>query len=106
MWTDAQQERLDDLRQRAQSSQFASDDQHDLDRLLHELERAEWETLRPSLGRIRAEQIQAHADFAQIQAQNAVLGALADRYSDLLARAKVQLDSLMHERDVLRTEYV
>src|SRR2546430_9371610 len=99
MWDDDKQRRLDDLQQRAQHGSLPDDDQQILDRLLYELEQAEWAALRPGLSRLRSEHGQLQADLGRLQTQNAILAALAERYADLLARAKVQLDELMIERE-------
>ncbi len=76
-----------------------------LDLLLLDLEQAEWAALRPSLSRLRSEQEDLRVDLGQVRARNAVLTSLAERYVDLLARAKAQLDGLSQERYELRREY-
>jgi hypothetical protein len=101
MWSDEKQQRLDELQRRAQRESLPNDDQQELAHLLHELEQIEWADVRPALSRIRAEQEALQADLGRLQAQNAVLAALAERYADLLARAKVQLAGLTSEREAL-----
>lgn len=105
MWDSDKQRRLDELQQRARQAPLPADEQLLLDRLVLELEQVEWAALRPALGRLRREQEDLQADLSQMHTQNALLVALADRYSDLLARAKGQLDSLAREHEVLRAEY-
>jgi len=51
------------------------------------------------------EQGQFQANLSHLQAQNAVLSALTERYTDLIARARVQLAGLTDEREALRAEY-
>jgi hypothetical protein len=104
-WDDQKQQTLDDLRRLAQERMLTADEQQTLERLVHDLEHAEWTTLRPELSRLRQEQGQLQADLSQLEVQNATLAALGDRYADLLARARMQLASLLDEREVLRTAY-
>jgi len=105
MWDEDKQRHFDELRQRAQHTALTAEEQRMLDRLLLDLEQAEWAALRPALSRFRSEQEDLRVDLGQVQARNAVLTSLAERYADLLARAKVQLDGLSQERYELRTEY-
>ena len=105
MWDDEKQRRYDSLRARADQETLAAEEQRQLDQLRSELEQAEWATLRPGLEALRREQQQLQADLGQLHSENAVLGALAERYADLLARAKVQLAGLVSEREALMSEY-
>jgi hypothetical protein len=105
MWDDAKQQRLNDLQRRAQAGPVPAADQRVLDELLYDLERAEWAALHPALGRSRREQEALASELSQLRAQNAVVAALAERYADLLARARAQLAGLTSERDALRREY-
>ena len=105
MWDDAKQQRLNELQQRANQGPLPADAQQTLDELLHYLEQAEWAGLRPALSLLRQEEETLQAELAPLQARNAVLAALAERYVDLLARAKVQLAGLNNEREALRLEY-
>ncbi|HVC81689.1 MAG TPA: hypothetical protein VNL35_14450 [Chloroflexota bacterium] len=102
MWDETKQQRLDDLRQR---EPLPDDEQRTLEALLYELEQMEWAEMRPSLSRFLRDQEALAADLGQLQARNAVIGALADRYADLLERAKAQVAGLTRERDALRREY-
>lgn len=104
MWNDVKHQRLNELRRR-DAGTLTADERHALDRLLHELEQAEWGALRPTLSRLRQEQGQMQDELAQSGVQNAVLAALAERYADLLARANEQLANLRQEREALRAEY-
>jgi len=105
MWDTAKQKQLDDLRARAEHSALTADEQRTLDQLFAELEQQEWSALRPALDALRKDQGQFQTDLGHIQAQNAVLSALAERYTDLIARARVQLAGLVDERESLRAEY-
>ena len=105
MWNEEQQRQLDELRGRAEQETLPAEEQRQLDQLLAELEQAEWTALQPGLEALRQEQRQLQTELGQLRSQNAVLGALAERYADLLARAKAQLAGLMSERDALRAEY-
>ncbi len=105
MWDEDKQRHFDELRQRARHTALTAEEQQMLDLLLLDLEQAEWAALRPGLSRIQHEQGDLQVDLDQMQARNAVLTSLAERYADLLARAKVQLDGLSQERYELRTEY-
>ncbi|MGH2410882.1 MAG: hypothetical protein ACRDGS_11020 [Chloroflexota bacterium] len=73
--------------------------------LLYELEQSEWAAVRPTRNQFLSDQETLAADPGQLQARNAVIGALADRYADLLARAKTQVAGLTSEREALRREY-
>src|SRR6185295_4196752 len=99
MWDAAKQQQLDDLRQRADRGMLTTDEQRVLGQLLAELEQQEWGTLRPALDTLRQEQAQLQAGLGQLQAQNAVLAVLTERYTDLIARARVQLEGLSRERE-------
>jgi hypothetical protein len=105
MWDAAKQQQLDDLRTRAEHGALPADEQRTLDQLIAELEQQEWSALRPALDALRQEQSQLQADLGHLQAQNAVLSALTERYADLIARARVQLATLTDEREALRAEY-
>jgi seryl-tRNA synthetase len=106
MWNSEKQERLDELQQQSLIAGLPEDDQHALNALLSELEQAEWSTLQPALSGLRHSRNALASDLGQLQAQNAVVAALAGRYADLLARAKAQLAGLESERETLRREYV
>lgn len=103
MWDTNKQQQLNELQQR--KGVLTPDESQQLSQLLHELEQEEWQALRPALQRMRDEQSQLQQEKATLQAQNAVLAAIAERQADLLARAKAQLTSLLAERAILRTQY-
>jgi hypothetical protein len=105
MWDAAKQQQLDDLRRRADHGTLPADEQHSLDQLLAELEQQEWSVLRPALDTMREEQGQLQTELGHLQTQNAVLSALTERYTDLIARARVQLTGLTDEREALRAEF-
>jgi hypothetical protein len=105
MWDATKQQQLDDLRRRADHGALTADEQQTLDQLFAELEQQEWIALRPALDTLRGEQTLLQADLGHLQAQNAILSALTERYTDLIARARVQLAGLADEREALRAEY-
>lgn len=105
MWDEDKQRRLDELQRRVQHTVLTAEEQRVLDQLILDLEQAEWTALQPALNRIQHEQDDIWADLGQVQARNAALTSLAERYANLLARAKAQLDELAQERLVLRVEY-
>ena len=105
MWNETKQQQLDDLRRRAQHGVLIPEEQQLLDQLVSELEQQEWILLRPALDQLRHDQTELQANLSQLQAQNAVLAALAERYTDLIARARVQLAGLIREREALREAY-
>jgi hypothetical protein len=102
MWDHEKQQRFDLLQQRVLQTPLTAEEQQQLDLLVFELEQEEWAALRPALRHLRREQEELGADIAQTRMRTAQLGALAERYADLLARAQGQFDALAHEREVLR----
>ena len=105
MWDAAKQQRLNELQRRAEREPLPTDDQRALEALLHELEQAEWAAVRPVLSRLSRDQEALAKGVDRLQAQNAAVAALAERYADLLARANTQLAGLTREREALRREY-
>ena len=91
------------MQQRAECEPLPVDDRQALEELLYELEQAEWAAVCAALSRLRRDQEALATDLGQLQAQNAVVAAQADRYVDLLARAKTQMAGLTSEREALRT---
>ena len=81
------------------------DEQEQLDQFIHEVEQDEWKRLRPAIDASLQEQERLQSEIGHVHTQNAILIALAERYSDLLARARAQLTSLTDEREELRAEY-
>ena len=104
MWNKAKQEQLDYLRQREHEASLTSDERQSLEQLLHEIEQQEWGILHPALERMHQEQKQLQEQYGRLRTENAVLAALAERYEDLLARARVQLDGLLSEHQALKNE--
>lgn len=104
MWNKTKQEQLDFLRQREQDALLTGDERQTLEQLLHELEQQEWGVLHPALNRMHQEQKQLQEQYGRLRTENAILAALAERYEDLLARARVQLDGLVSEHQALRNE--
>lgn len=88
MWKEEEQRQLDDLRARAEQGTLSAEGQRQLDPLLSELEQAEWTALQPGFEALRHEQQRLQGDLGRIRSQNAVLGAQAERYADLLARGE------------------
>jgi len=106
MWDSSKQRLLDDLRTLAESGPLPAGPSRELEHLIHELEQVEEARLRPAIDRVRHEQAGLRSVLSHVHAQNSALLALADRYDDLLARAKAQLAGLENERQVLREELV
>jgi len=105
MWDAQKQQRLNDLQRRAEHAPLAADQQGMLDELLGELEQAEWALLGPEVRRLSHHQEQVQRELSQAQAQNAALVTVAERYADLLERARRQLSALVAERAALGAEY-
>ena len=105
MWDAVKQQELDDLRQRAAQGSLAADEQRTLDQLLNELEQQEWSALRPVLDVLHQDESRFQADLAHLQMQTALLSALTKRYTDLIARPRMQLAELAEEHEALRAEY-
>ena len=105
MWDNEKQQRLNELQRKAMLKPLAPDDRKVLDALTHELEQTEWAVLRPALSTLRQDQQSLAAELSRLKVQNAVVAALADRYTDLLDRARAQLANLTNEREALRQEY-
>ena len=104
VWDKVKQEYFDELQQKEQRGVLNAKDKLALDQLRWDLEQDEWQALRPALSRLREEQGELEAEVGQLQIQNSVLAGLAERYADLVARARVQLANLLSERDALRNE--
>lgn len=105
MWDATQQQRLNELQRQAQAGVLPEQEQRALEQLLHALEQEEWNTLNPTLERLRREQKQVHAQGASLKAENTVLAALVERREDLLKRAQEELTSLLSEHEALKIEY-
>lgn len=78
-----------ELRACAEHSALPPDKQRTLNQLLAELEQQEWGVLRPALDALRQEQGQLRTDLSHLQAQNAVLSALTECYTDAATSALV-----------------
>jgi len=105
MWNMAKQQQLDVLRQREHDALLTDEERQTLEQLLHEIEQQEWAVLHPALERLHQEQKQLQEEYGRLRTDNAILAALAERYEDLLARARVQLDGLVSEHQILKNEY-
>lgn len=105
MWDDDMQQRLDALQRRGEQRTLTDDEQQQADSLGQQLEHAEWTMARHAMERLRDEQAQLQAELNQVRARSALLVALAERYADLLERARMQLTGLVREREALRTDY-
>lgn len=104
MWDDIKQQRLDELRRQEAAGTLSDDDGRTLEQLLHELEQEEWNALHPALDRLGQQQTDIERQCDDARAQNAALSAIAERHADLLARAKVQLNALLTEQALLKSE--
>jgi hypothetical protein len=105
VWDSQKQQLLDSLRDRDAEQPLDSVERQQLDELLDELAQAEWATLRPVLEACELEQQQLRKEIGHIQSENGSIAALADRYAELLARAKAQLTEFVREHRSLRAEY-
>ena len=105
MWDHTRQQQLDELQQRAQTGRLTAAERQRLDDLLAAVEEEEAAVLRPAVLRLQQEHDQLQREQARLQAQNAELAVLVEKYADLLARARAQLESLIREREALRVEY-
>ncbi len=105
MWDRTRQQQLDELQQRAQAGTLTAAERQQLDALLAAVEEDEAAALQPALLRLQQEHDQLQREQARLHAQNAELSVLADKYAELLVRARAQLESLVREREALRVEY-
>lgn len=105
MWDAAKQQQLNELQRREEQGILSNEERDTLEALLYELEQQEWDTLRPALERLRAEQKQLQEEYGRVRSQNAALAALAERQEDLLKRARVQLAGLLSEHEALKSAY-
>ncbi len=105
MWDHTRQQQLDELQQRAQAGRLTATERQRLDDLLAAVEEEEATALRPAVLLLQQEHDQLQREQARLQAQNAELAVLVEKYADLLARARAQLESLVREREALRVEY-
>jgi chromosome segregation ATPase len=105
MWDEAKQQQLNDLRRQAESGAITSAGEQRLAVLLDELDREEWDQLRPALAALDAKEQQLRTAFTQLQSEREALVGLAQRYEDWLARARRQFAELLNEREELRAEY-
>ena len=99
------QQLLDTLRDRDAEQPLDPAERQQLEEMLQDLEQAEWEAVRPGLEARELEQQQLRAQIGQIQSENSAIAGLADRYAELLSRAKAQLAELVREHVSLRAEY-
>ena len=104
MWNETKQQQLNELQQREAESALIDEEHRALEQLLYELEQEEWQTLSPSLERLRDEQAELGQKLSQNETQNAMLAAIGSRQEDLLERAKAQLKGLRSEHEALKNE--
>jgi hypothetical protein len=104
MWDDIKQRRLDELRRQEAAGALNDDDRCKLDQLIDELEQEEWSRLHPALDRLDQQQTDLERQVADTRAQNAELAAIARRQADLLTRARTQLNDLLAEQSLLKSE--
>ncbi len=105
MWDRTRQQQLDELQQRAQAGTLTAAERQQLDDLLAAVEEDEAAALQPAQGRLQQAHDQLQREQARLQAQNAELAVLAEKYAELLARARAQLEGLVRDREALRDEY-
>ena len=104
MWNETKQQQLNDLQLRELENCLTVEEEQTLEKLLSELEQAEWQALNPALEREREEQSKFQTEISRTETQNAVLTALASRQDDLVKRAATQLKSLQNEHKALKNE--
>ena len=104
MWNETKQQQLNELQRRELENSLTAEESHALEKLLSELERAEWQALNPALEREREAQSASQTEISRTETQNAVLTALASRQDDLVKRAASQLQSLQNEHKALKNE--
>ena len=104
MWNETKQQQLNYLQQREAAGELTDEEKRALEQLLSELEQEEWQALKPSLERLRGEQIELQQNIGQTNTQSAILSAISLRQNDLLERAKTQLTVLRSEHEALRAE--
>lgn len=104
MWNEIKQQQLNDLQRREAENSLTVEEERTLEKLLSELEQAEWQTLNPALEREREQQSKIRAEISRAETQNAVLTAIASRQDDLVKRAETQLKSLRNEYETLKNE--
>ena len=104
MWDEMKQQQLDELQRRESEGALTDEEQRRLEQLLYELEQEEWQTLRPSLERLREERTEIATNVGHTQMQNALSAAIAARQDDFLKRAKAQLAALQSESKELKAE--
>ncbi len=105
MWNMAKQQQLNDLQRRKAEAALNTEDQQLLTYLLSEMEREEWADLRPTLSQLREEQQQLQKSYGQLNAENALLAAIAERQEDLLQRAQTALNGLVEEHKAIQNAY-
>ena len=104
MWNETKQQRLSELQRRELENSLTAEDEQMLEKLLSELEQAEWQILNPALEREREEQSKLQTEISHTSTQNAVLTAIASRQDELVKRAATQLNSLRTEHEALKNE--
>ena len=104
MWNEIKQQQLNDLQRREAENSLTVEEERTLEKLLSELEQAEWQTLNPALEREREQQSKLQTEISRAETQNAVLSAIASRQDDLVKRAETQLKSLRNEYEALKNE--
>jgi Mor family transcriptional regulator len=103
MWTEEKQRRFDTLR-RDDAAPLTPDEQQELAALFDELDREEWEQLRPALTAYEQRRQALGEELLQLEAEGSALAELERRYEDWLLRARQLVARLLHEREELRAE--
>ena len=104
MWNKTKQLQLNELQRRESENLLTAEENQMLEKLLSELEQAEWQSLNPALEREREAQSKLQDEISRVGTQNAVLTAIASRQDDLVKRAAAQLKSLRNEHEALKNE--
>ncbi len=104
MWSETKQLQLNELQRRELENLLTAEENRTLEKLLSELEQAEWQTLNPAIEREREAESLLQKEISHTETQNAVLTAIASRQDDLVKRAATQLNSLRTEHEALKNE--
>jgi len=87
-WSDEQQARFDELRQRERSGALNAAEQQELDSLITTLTQAADEALFPAISRLQHEQVKLEARLRQRQYENEALAKLLHQQEQLTAESR------------------
>jgi hypothetical protein len=105
MWNEDKQRKFDELRRREFEETLTEAERRHLAQLLDELDREEWERLRPTIEKYQREQEAAQEKLDSTRLENAALEAIISKQEALLARVREQLALFRNEYQSLQAEY-